>query len=321
MSHELNVGTNGKYSFASAKEIAWHGLGQIVDHAMTSEEAMKLANLNYQVDKTPCYMEIDGKILPIPKKYATYRTDTNEAFGIVGERYTVVQNTEAFDFFDAIVGKNEAIFETAGCLRQGEIVFITAKLPSHIQVKDDVIDSYLLLTSSHDGTKGISAMFTNVRVVCANTLSAAINNHKYKINITHTKNASEQLKKAHEIMGISNMLSKELEGIYNYMSSKRINDNSLEQYIIQSLSLELDEETGKLSTRASNIVESVKEYYEYGPGQEKIAGTIWGAYNAITGYFQNIRNYKNNEDKMYQTMYGQIHNKNNEAFKLALDIK
>lgn len=318
MAHLLNRSTNGKWSFASTEK-AWHGLGQIVDKAMTSKEAIELANMDYTVDKRQAYMEIDGQYIPVPKKNVTYRTDTNEVFGIVGDRYHIVQNTEAFEFFDAIVGENEAVFETAGCLKKGEVVFITAKLPSYIAVKDDVVDNYLLLSSSHDGSRGIQVMFTPVRVVCNNTLSAAYGNAKYRVNITHTKSAKDQLRKAHEIMGISNLLSNELNDLYNAMAKTRINDNSLEKFIVDSLELDFDEE-GKLSTRATNIVSSVREYYEVGPGQQEFVGTVWGAYNAITGYFQNVREYKSNEDKLSQNMFGTLHTRNNQSLKLAMEL-
>ena len=319
MAHLLNKSSNGTWSFASTEK-AWHGLGQIVEKAMTSEEAIKLANLDYNVDKRPAYMEIDGQYIQVPKKNVTYRTDTNEAFGIVGDRYHIVQNTEAFEFFDAIVGENEAIFETAGCLKRGEVVFITAKLPSYIAVKDDVIDQYLILSSSHDGSRGIQVMFSPIRVVCNNTLSAAYSNSKYRVNISHTKNASQQLRDAHQIMGISNLLSSELTTIYNEMAKTKITDAQLEKFFVDSLELSVDEKSGELSTRANNIVSVMKDYYEVGPGQEQFRGTVWGAYNAVTGYFQNIRDYKSNEDKMSQNFFGSLHGKNNHSLKLAMEL-
>lgn len=320
MAHLLNRSTNGTYSFASAKEKAWHGLGQIVEHAMTSQEAIKLANLDYTVDKQQAYMGLDGNFIEVKDKFVTYRTDTNDTFGVVGKRYHVVQNTEAFEFFDAIVGENEAIFETAGCLKKGEVVFITAKLPSYIAVGDDVVDQYLLLSSSHDGTRGIQAFFTPVRVVCNNTLSAAYQNSKYRVNITHTKSASEQLRKAHEIMGISNLLSKELNELYNKMAKTPINDKALDQFFISSLDLKIDTETNKLSTRGENILSSIKEYYEVGPGQEQFTGTLWGAYNAVTGFYQNVRDYKSQENKMNQIMFGSVQNKIKDSLNLVADL-
>ena len=122
MGHNLNKNERtGRYSFFSVREKAWHGLGQIVQQYPTSAEAIKLAGLDYEVIKQPLYthppmgasgmldeLQGDGIIrnkLLVPDHFATMRTDNNTVFGVVGKDYQVVQNTEAFAFFDAIVGE------------------------------------------------------------------------------------------------------------------------------------------------------------------------------------------------------------------------
>ena len=96
----------------------------------------------------------------------------------MGKDYEVVQNMDAFSFFDAIVGGDGIQYETAGALGKGERIFITAKLPNYIKVgNDDLIEQYLFLTTSHDGGGSITAAFTPVRIVCNNTLNAALRNH------------------------------------------------------------------------------------------------------------------------------------------------
>ena len=124
--------------------------------------------------------------------------------GVVGKDYEVVQNVDAFEFFDAIVGGGDGIlYETAGALGKGERIFITAKLPGYIRVgKGDFIEQYLMLTTSHDGFGSITAAFTPVRVVCRNTLNAAMRNHSNAIKIRHTASANDRLKQAHTLMGI-----------------------------------------------------------------------------------------------------------------------
>ena len=107
MAHNLNE-TNDKISFASTKT-AWHGLGQIVKEAMTSKQAIELAGLNYFVDKTDAVAEINGKLTSINDKYVTYRKDTGLPLGIVGARYEVVQNQDAFLFFDSITEAGAAM--------------------------------------------------------------------------------------------------------------------------------------------------------------------------------------------------------------------
>ena len=76
---------------------------------------------------------------------------------MVSPRYRPLQNTEAFDFFNPIVGDEKAVFETAGSLGNGERVWVLAKAPGEIRVVgDDCCSKYLLLSNSHDGRGGIA---------------------------------------------------------------------------------------------------------------------------------------------------------------------
>jgi phage/plasmid-like protein (TIGR03299 family) len=185
MAHNINYNSQtGKYSFFSVKEKAWHGLGQIVEQYPTSAEAIRHAGLDYEVAKSPLYTKASGVIqtndgiemgsteLAVPDCFATIRTDSNAVLGVVGKDYQIVQNREAFSFFDAIVGGGDGIlYETAGALGQGERIFITAKLPDYIRVGkgDDVTEKYIFLTTSHDGSGSITAAFTPIRIVCQNS--------------------------------------------------------------------------------------------------------------------------------------------------------
>ena len=221
MAHNINFNEQtGKHSFFSTKEKAWHGLGQIVEEYPTSAEALKFAGLDYPVEKRKLFTydnknhlaneELEIKIpeIEVPDFYATIRTDTETVLGVVGKDYEVIQNIDAFSFFDAIVGGDGIFYETAGALGKGERIFITAKLPDYIKVgNDDLIEQYLFLTTSHDGSGSITAAFTPVRIVCNNTLNAALCKKSNAIKIRHTANAKERLKEAHKLMGITNQLS------------------------------------------------------------------------------------------------------------------
>jgi phage/plasmid-like protein (TIGR03299 family) len=300
MAHKLNIKANGEAAFFTVKETAWHGLGHVLDNCPTSAEAIGLAGLDYEVVKVPNSIEWpsgSGQFVQTPGSFSTVREDNGIILGDkLGNRYTIVQNRDAFQFFDAIVGEGEAIYETAGALGNGETIFITAKLPSYISVQNkDDIEKYLLLTMSHDGRGAIQAMFTPTRVVCNNTLNAALRGAQHKVSIMHTTNAVANLKKAHEVMGIANMLSGELEQIYDQMSRTKISDDGLKDYIKQVF-LKPDEirllAEGKieLSSRRANQLDEVFEYAQVGPGQDMVTakGTLFGAYNAVTGYFSNV---------------------------------
>ncbi|MFN9898132.1 MAG: alpha/beta hydrolase, partial [bacterium] len=103
MAHNLEI-RDGKASFVAKGEKAWHGLGTYVNEAMTSEQVVELANLNYEVAKTPIYINPpvgDGEEstnVELPNIDDTYRLDTKAPLGLVSERYEIVQNKDAFLF-------------------------------------------------------------------------------------------------------------------------------------------------------------------------------------------------------------------------------
>lgn len=323
MGHNINFNENtGKHSFFSVQQKAWHGLGQTVKDYPTSEQAMRFAGLDYEVVKQPLFTlgnegPQDGISIPelaVPDHYATVRTDTDQVLGVVGESYQVVQNREAFSFFDTIVDGEGILYETAGALGKGERIFITAKLPGYIRVgSDDLVEKYIFLTTSHDGMGSITAAFTPVRIVCNNTLNAAMKNHTNCVKIRHTASASERLKQAHKLMGISNALADELEGLFNNWTSVRITDKEVKRLIQMALApnretlanLQKGREE-ELSTCFKNMVDGAFTYAMSNETQQLATtkGTLFGAYNAVTGYFQNVRNFKDKEAKYTSIMSG-----------------
>lgn len=334
MAHNINFNEQtNKYSFFSVKEKAWHGLGQIVEDYPTSKEALQFAGLDFEVVKRPNTHRLDDGTEIISKtSFYTYRPDTGAILGDrLGKDYEVVQNIDAFSFFDAIVDGDGIQYETAGALGKGEKIFITAKLPGYIKVGiDDMIEKYLFLTTSHDGFGSIMAAFTPIRIVCNNTLNAALRSCSNSIKIRHTANVKERLEEAHKVMGISNKLSIELEGIFNQWAKVRITDIEVRKLIqmamvpnkevLQNIEKgELDE----LSTCFKNMCDDVYEYNMSSPSQqyETTKGTVFGAYNAITGYFQNVRNYKDDEAKIKSTLYsGTAQLRTQKAFQLCTDF-
>lgn len=340
MAHNLNYSEQtGKYSFFSVKEKAWHGLGQIVEDYPTSADAIRYAGLDYTVEKRPLFTNTlaneltdpDNGLLPktdVPGFFATVRNDNNAVLGVVGKDYEVVQNADAFGFFDAIVGGGSGIkYETAGALGKGERIFITAKLPDYIKVgKQDLIEQYLFLTTSHDGFGSITAAFTPTRIVCNNTLNAAMRNHSSGIKIRHTASANDRLKQAHTLMGISHVMAQELEELFNHWTKVRITDAQVKKLIqiamapnrevIGNLKLGL---TDKLSATYTNIVDNAYAYAMGNPTQqtETTAGTLFGAYNAVTGYYQNVRSFKDGDAKFKSIMDGTARQRAQVAFDLC----
>ena len=337
MAHKINFDDlKGTYSFASNAEKAWHGLGQVVNKAMTASEAIELANLDYEVEKTtihaaineaPATEDFPENFVKIEDKFATYRADNKVPLGIVGARYEIVQNKDAFAFFDAIIDNGEAIFETAGALGKGERIFVTAKLPQDLLVKGEECEKYIILTNSHDGTSSIVAGFTTVRVCCSNTLQAAMRNLTNKVYIEHRTGAKERLSEAYKVMGIASKYMTEVHDIFNQMANTKISDVQLQRYITDVMTpdykaLKSEEELETVSTRLKNQLTSVYDFALSHPTQQTDAtrGTLWGAYNSISGYYNYIQKYKNEEQKFTSQMFGNGNAKILKGFNKALEI-
>ena len=334
----------GTFSMFSLKERPWHGLGTIVQEAPNSEQAIKLANLDFEVAKGKGFVQYssEDRLLlgtngnEVDNTYFTYRRDNGVVLMSNGKaltkNYTIVQNTQAFDFFDTIVGSKEAIFETAGALGKGEVIFITAKLPNHIRIKntDDIIEQYLLFTSAHDGSGTVKMLFTPIRVVCNNTLNMAIKGSKNTLSFKHTRTVHDKLDKGIELLNLHNIYITELNTIFNRLADVNINVSDVTdiamELILSSEELHLVDQAGgmlykvtEISTKKKNIIQNINHYVESGVGQELSRGSALWLYNGISSFYNNGINYKSQEDKLDSIMEGHSRKQVQGAFNLITD--
>ena len=152
------------------REKPWHGLGVEVKEAPTSADALVYAGLDWAVMQENVYTE--GGIL-VPGYRVNLRSTDNAALGIVSDRYKVVQNEDAFQFTDDLLGEG-VTYETAGALQGGRKVWMLARMPHRYIIAGDEIAPYLVVMNSHDGSSGIKVAMTPIRVVCQNTLNLEI---------------------------------------------------------------------------------------------------------------------------------------------------
>lgn len=310
-----------------------------VENCKTAAEVMSAAGLDWQVAKCELVakMPVHGdrsedngfifgsnNYVECPNAFATYRTDYNIPLGIVKERYTPVQNVEAFTFFDNAIGKDKAIWQTAGFFGMGERIFVSAKLPKNILVQGDPVENYLVFTTSHDGSSGVKILFTPIRVICENTLNAAIATSSNYVSFRHTKSVHGNLDIASEILGICDSRITFLQEKFDFMRKTQIKDEDA-QNIFANVILTEDEQfkinqtghtVGQIITRdwraiqdagismkKVNTLSEINNYYFSGIGQKEILGTAWGVYNAITGYYSNIDN-SEGAKRMDSLLYG-----------------
>lgn len=196
-------------SMGTERKMYFEGIGVNVQNASSLETAINVSGLNFNVNKQPLQFttqvpqQLGNQTVlvnaphPYPNQYATVRTDTLEPLGIVGKDYQILQNIEAFDFLDSLVG--EAKFETAGLYGNGAKSFITMSTEP-MKILDDNIAPYILFTNSFDGSGAVKVMFTPIRVFCSNCLVLAIKNATNKLSIRHSRSLQSRLDNARYVL-------------------------------------------------------------------------------------------------------------------------
>ena len=295
---------------------AWHDVGVRVEKEVTAKEAIQLSRLNYKVEKKPI-QTIDN--LPIVEKYATVRVDNNTPLGIVGERYRIIQNVEAFNFFDVLVGEGQAIYHSAGALGNGERIWLLAKLPNKIIVgKEDTVEKFLCLTNSHDGSKALQVYFTPIRVVCQNTLNVSLKNTGASISIRHTNNYKNKIEEARRVLGIVIDYYAQFENLANQLKDVKLEKEAVNKYYDKLLGIKGNDED---TTRKLNIKKELIALYENGTGNQiaDVKHSLWTAYNAVAEYTDFYKTVKN-DNRIESLLFGSGAELKNKAWNHALEL-
>ena len=313
--------------------VPWHKLGVVVEKELvTSEEIVTALNFDYMVTKrqNSTSLVINGQkvTVKLPDSFSTIRVNKDGSefvlAGRIGRNYVPIQNTSAFGFFDAITGGGEAIYETAGILKNGRCVFLLAVLPEYIKVlgnPDDAIKQYIILTNWHDGTSCLLAMATDVRVVCNNTLNMALASHTNQIAVRHTADAETRLREAHRVMGIVNQYNEEIGKAFNTLALARVSSDDIMDYIKTLIPMSNDASDVQKNHAVAKR-NKVMELVEVGNGAtlDTARGTLWGAYNAYAEFVDHYSNFRNDEARANSLLFGAGCNSKQYAFDLALDL-
>lgn len=293
MAHLIDE-TNGAAFFSVGKP-AWHGLGIVLPESPEYDEILKTAKIDYNVAIAPNVHRFpDGKEMLSPESFFTYREDVNRVLAAhVGKRYEVIQNAQALAVAETLLESDLLVCETAGAIRHGAISFMTFKVKKPMNVDGDIVEQYLVIMNSFDGSTPIMVFFTNIRVVCNNTLQMAINGAISKFTVRHTLNAQNRLDEAKRILEQSQANAECFTEAAKAMKRQRWDKSQFFDYLAALYCTPAESkamQAGKhplevLSARKRNTLQDVIQFAETGIGQD-LAGenTAWWAYNAITGY-------------------------------------
>jgi phage/plasmid-like protein (TIGR03299 family) len=285
---------SGAVEMAYAGARPWHGLGVQVPGLMKTEEALTAARLDWSVEKVPALSSFD--MTPIPGAHAVLRTDTHRPLGVVGDRYTVIPNKDAFAFFDGVLGEGQGQIETAAALGHGERVFMMARLPETVEVvKGDAMESFLLVSTSHDGSSNTEVLFTNVRVVCQNTLTAALRGAKNVHKVRHTTNWKDRMAEAQKTLVEARSYWGEIRAAAQHLAATSVTRVEVGAFLEAMFP---KKEDAKRTGANDNARARVAELMETGRGTNipGVKGTAWGLLNAYTEWLQYDRTVKGLSD-------------------------
>jgi len=272
------------FMFSGRGEVPWHGIGAVLDGVLSSDEAIREARLTWTVEQCEVFSSTN-LAEPIPGFVANVRSDTNEVLGIVSERYKVAQNKDVFAFADELIGnrKMKCTYETAGSLFNGRRVFLLVNMPKRSIVEDEY-QPYLCLSNAHDGSACLQIFLTGIRVVCNNTLSAALNTAKRKISIRHLSLMEQRKEEAIMAMGAASKYFHDLEAFASQLAGKKVNIGKVLEKLFPA-SQDMTRRQLKSNKEVKGLIKSIlKEKSDL----QNIKGTAWGVYNAIADYRSNV---------------------------------
>lgn len=330
MAHNLEE-MNGEVAFALRGAPAWHGLANATwdadSHVTTREmlDAAKLSQWNVRLEQ----VTYPADYRPVSDTFMVVRTNPfdqgTDILSVVGERYHTYQNEELFEFGDTLLdGGGE--WESAGSIKQGRQVFGSLVLPRDIVLDsggaNDVVKTYLLVTTSHDGSSAIQAMTTPVRVVCQNTLNMALSGAKQSYKVRHTATASGRVQAARTALGISFAYLDKFEDEAKALYAASITDQQFFD-LVNVLYPAPESGAAKVAvTKYNNKIDVINDLYFTSPTCATIKGTAWGALNALTervDYFRSAR--KGSDDGVMAAASGFDAQVNSEKGRILSAVK
>jgi len=299
-------------------ETPWHGLGTKLETApSTGKEALIAAGLDWGVKRETLAIEANGQRV---EHKAIVREDTGALLGVVGPNYRPYQNDQMASLYDPLIRESKVTIETAGSLQGGKRVWMLGKLAGDdmdITGKGDTVAKYLMLAHGHDGSLAVRFGFTPIRVVCQNTLSAAIDSESSRmVKCLHTTNLERNLETLRDTMVLADEVFELTAEQYRSLAKRGVSRVELREFarIVHDVK---ETDTNKWShQQRAKIRETVAAAVE---GKGNDGRTWWAAYNGATEWLS--YNYgRNQESRVNHTWFGGGQNFNADALKLALQM-
>lgn len=302
-----NTITGPKYG--EPRQMPWNVMGKHLapTHRTNITKALKGAGMDYEVSLENVQAVTEsGLVIPADKSRAVVRptADGPKVIGMVGTRFTPIQNHDAFSIAQELTGDFGAEIDGLADFRHGGASIMSLKMPASMTLhtddgQEDVTDMYLLVKNAQDGSGALSFMLTPVRVDCTNVLPFAAKSAKAVWKVSHTPNADERHSLARQAIRETLGLVAEMEVAAQAMVNTPMVDAEFAKIVAGMWAVKPDAE-GKVAERRRAIQADVVALYKTSPTLDNVRGTRWGGYNALTEYLDHFRTVKGNGEKAQQ---------------------
>lgn len=249
----------------------------------TISEAFEKSGCNYSVEQAEIMNSANLSV--IPNKKVLYRGDNGTALGVVSKSYGLIQNSEAFSFFDIVAKTQGAKITSVTEYNEGARIVLTAesKNVGFEARRGDEVGLQYRLSNSFDGSGNAMISFYALRLVCTNGLTRADENVANRVSIRHTKHILTRMEEALAIIAMGQKWIDQFKIIAQTLTQKIVDKQMVENFLNG-----LFGET----TRSNKKKELVTGLFENGKGNDQ--GTAWDLYNGVTEYVDHYSRYTKN---------------------------
>jgi phage/plasmid-like protein (TIGR03299 family) len=306
MAHQIDM-SNGRanIAFMGDRKDIWHSLGHEMLPGQSIEQWAHKAGLDWTAHKADAWVDLrgpefaqvdNGGMVPVPGESFVVRDDTGAVLGRATDTYQIVQPSEVLQWFDRYITVDDRFhLDVAGSLKGGRIIWATATFNGDMEVGGSAHRARLLMSTSLDQTMSTINKATMTRVICNNTLSAALADSRAEIRTRHnTKFDAAAVGK--ELAALARGFT-EFKAIGDAMALSQMTNADTSAFFKGVLGIPFDAKKDDISTRMFNQYEKLSEAYVATVNEGTEAGTQWAALNAVTRYVDHERGTKNATDE------------------------
>ena len=322
-------------SFVPVSPAPWQDVGQRLPAKQSIETWARAAGMDWRICEAPVNFMSDqagnlGAIHSFDEHKVLFRSDSQLPLSVVGARYQVVQPREVLEFYRDLTEVAGYELETAGVLKEGRKFWALARTGKSLALKgDDLVNGYLLLATSCDGTLATTATPTTIRVVCQNSLNMALRQAEGAIRVPHNTRFDAQAVK--QQLGVAVSQWDSFMYRMKTLAERKVKNHEAMNYFLRLLcepegsasigsAASTSSATSLINERALKQVQAL--YDGQGRGAELAAakGTAWGLLSAVTEFVDHKRRARSREYRLDSAWFGQGANLKQRALTQALQL-